>query len=140
MFKMTSLRIAAVSAVLSLTAWFAHAGSMDDAIIERIKPAGSVCLEGQECAKAVAQAASSGPKSAKEVYDSGCAACHSSGAAGAPKFRDAADWGARLAQGMDVLYDSGINGKAPAMPAKGLCPTCSDDEIKAAVDYMIEGL
>jgi cytochrome c5 len=38
---------------------------------------------------------------------------------------------------MDVLYASGINGLAPAMPAKGMCFTCSDDDIKAIVDYMV---
>ncbi|MFT5928994.1 MAG: cytochrome c5, partial [Candidatus Azotimanducaceae bacterium] len=66
-----------------------------------------------------------------------CATCHAIGIAGAPKLGDVIAWEPRLAKGMDVLYASGINGLAPAMPAKGMCFTCSDDDIKAIVDYMV---
>lgn len=45
--------------------------------------------------------------------------------------------GAAIAKGMDTLYTHAIGG-FNAMPAKGLCMTCSDDEVKAAVDHMIE--
>jgi len=78
-------------------------------------------------------------RTAEEVYNSGCLACHTSGAAGAPRFRIAADWTDRLKQGLDTLYINAINGKG-AMPAKGLCPDCSDKEIELAVDYMLEGI
>ncbi|HCH19794.1 MAG TPA: cytochrome c5 family protein, partial [Cellvibrionales bacterium] len=71
--------------------------------------------------------------------NSGCMACHTSGAAGAPMFRDAGAWSTRLAKGVDMLYSNAINGIG-AMPAKGLCPTCSDEEIEIAVDYMLEGI
>ncbi|NNC54445.1 MAG: cytochrome c5 family protein [Pseudomonadales bacterium] len=114
------------------------AGPVEDAIIERIKPAANVCVAGDDCAKGLTLAAT-GPRSAEEVYNLGCMACHTSGAAGAPKFRIKSDWTARLAAGMDTVYANAINGKG-AMPAKGLCGDCSDDEIKAAVDYMIEGI
>jgi len=83
--------------------------------------------------------AAAGPKSGEEVYNSSCLACHSSGAAGAPKFRNAGDWAGRLAAGLDTVYANAIAGIG-AMPAKGLCMSCSDDEIKASIDYMIEGL
>ena len=115
-----------------------QAGAVEDGIASRIQAVGSVCVEGEDCAKALTVAAA-GPKSAEEVYNTGCLACHASGAAGAPKFRDAADWSTRLAGGLESIYGNAINGKG-GMPAKGLCPTCSDDEIKSAVDYMIEGL
>jgi cytochrome c5 len=61
--------------------------------------------------------------------------CHASGAAGAPKFGDAAAWGPRIGKGMDTLYSNAING-FNGMPAKGLCMDCSDDEVNAAVDHM----
>ena len=116
----------------------ANAGSVEDAIAERIKPVGSVCVAGDDCAKGLLLAAA-GPKSGEEVYNSSCLACHSSGAAGAPKFRNAGDWAGRLAAGLDTVYANAIAGIG-AMPAKGLCMSCSDDEIKASIDYMIEGL
>ncbi|WP_165007546.1 c-type cytochrome [Neisseria yangbaofengii] len=75
----------------------------------------------------------------KAVYDGLCMACHASGVAGAPKVGNAADWKERLAQGKDTLYKhsiEGFTGKKGMMPAKGGNPSLTDDEIKAAVDYM----
>ena len=115
-----------------------NAGTVEDSIVERIQASHSVCIEGQDCAKKLAV----GPvaaRTAEEVYNSGCLACHTSGAAGAPRFRIASDWTDRLKQGLDTLYINAINGKG-AMPAKGLCPDCSDKEIELAVDYMLEGI
>lgn len=76
----------------------------------------------------------------KEVYDAVCFACHTPGAAGAPKFGDAAAWAPRIAKGMDLLYDHSINGfmgEAGLMPPKGGRPDFADADIKAAVDYMV---
>jgi cytochrome c5 len=87
-------------------------------------------------APAVADAGAKG----KEVYDGVCFVCHTPGAAGAPKLGDAAEWGKRAAQGNDVLYDHAINGymgQAGMMPPKGGRPDISDDDVKAAVDYMV---
>ena len=134
---MSQYKAALLSLVIAFSA-FANAGSVEDAIAERIKPVGSVCVAGDDCAKGLLLAAA-GPKSGEEVYNQSCLACHSSGAAGAPKFRNAGDWTARLAAGLDTVYANAIGGIG-AMPAKGLCMSCSDDEIKAAIDHMIEGL
>ena len=71
-----------------------------------------------------------------ETYTQACAACHQTGAAGAPKLGDKAAWGPRIAQGNDVLYTSAIKGKG-AMPPKGGQMQLADDDIKAAVDYMV---
>jgi len=72
----------------------------------------------------------------KAVYDKTCFACHATGVAGSPKLGDKAAWEPRLAQGMDALYHTALNGKG-AMPPKGGNVTLPDDKIKAAVDYMI---
>ena len=65
-------------------------------------------------------------------------ACHATGAAGAPMLGDAGAWAPRLDKGMDALYASGVNGVAgTSMIARGGCSNCSDDEIYAAVDYMV---
>lgn len=117
----------------------AVAQSVDDQIAERISPAGKSCMKGEECAAAApaAAASSGGARSGSDVYGAHCAACHATGAAGAPKFADAGAWAPRIAKGMDTLFNNAING-INAMPAKGLCMTCSDDEIKAAVTHMVE--
>ena len=133
-----SLRQLMVAAVAAMTfAGPAMAADMsDEAISERIKPVGSVYLEGDAPA---ATAVASGPRSGNTVYGTFCAACHGTGVMGAPKIGDAGDWAPRIAQGNDVLADHAING-FNAMPAKGSCMDCSDDEIVAAIDHMIEGL
>ncbi|MDF2447306.1 MAG: putative cytochrome c5 [Moraxellaceae bacterium] len=109
------------------------------ATIERIKPVGSVCVEGQPCegvqAAAAAPAAGGAPRAGDVVYNASCAGCHGTGAAGAPKVGDKGAWGPRIAQGKATLYKHALAG-IRAMPPKGMCMICSDDEIKAAVDYM----
>lgn len=75
----------------------------------------------------------------KKTYEAACIACHGAGIAGAPKFGDKAAWAPRIKQGKDVLYThaiKGYQGKAGMMPAKG-GSSASDDEVKAAVDYMV---
>lgn len=134
--------------VLAVAALFmggaAHAVDLTDeqraAIEERIKPAGTSCMEGDSSCGGAAVAAASGPRSGEEVYQGACAACHDTGAAGAPKLGDVAGWADRIAKGMDVLYASGVNGvPGTGMIAKGGCMNCSDEEVNAAVDYMVAG-
>ncbi|CAJ0777299.1 c-type cytochrome [Ralstonia chuxiongensis] len=84
-------------------------------------------------AAAAAPQASAG-EVGKKVYESTCQMCHAAGVAGAPKFGDKAAWAPRIAQGKAKLYDSALHGKA-AMPPKGTYAG-SDDDVKAAVDYM----
>lgn len=74
-------------------------------------------------------------KTGEEVYKSTCAACHASGAAGAPKFGDAAAWKARIAQGYDTLVNHAIHGLR-AMPAKGGNPDLDDVEVERVVVLM----
>lgn len=77
----------------------------------------------------------------KKIYGNVCSMCHASGAAGAPKPDDQAEWGPRIAQGMDILHKHAIEGYTGAkgvMPARGGSATLSDDDVKAAVDYMVE--
>ena len=98
---------------------------------ENIKPVGSVNI-----GDAAGAAAAAGPRSGADVYNGFCMACHGTGAAGAPKMGDKAAWQPRFAQGMDVLLNHAVNG-IRAMPPKGTCADCSDDELKGAVAYML---
>ena len=79
----------------------------------------------------------------QQVYQSVCIACHGTGIAGAPKSGDKEQWAARVAAGTDTLYRNALAGtQSPAgmMPAKGGNPNLSDQEVKAAVDFMIAQL
>lgn len=79
--------------------------------------------------------------SGADVYTSACGTCHTQGIAGAPATGDVEGWTARIAQGMDILYQHSIEGflgEAGYMPPKGGRLDLSDDEVRAAVDYMVE--
>jgi len=109
---------------------------MEAKILENIKPVGQVNV-GSVPASAAAPAAAAGPRSGQDVYNASCMACHSTGVAGAPKVGDKAAWSARAAKGIDGLLataNSGLN----AMPPKGTCGACSDDELKGAIEYMLK--
>lgn len=129
--KIAKLTLCAVAVFTSALAFAA----VKDDINARLSPVGDLCMAGQDCAAAPVVVAS-GPRSGSDVYGASCIACHGSGAAGAPKLGDIPAWVPRIGQGIDTLYTHAIQG-FKGMPAKGLCMNCSDDEIKATVDYMV---
>lgn len=76
----------------------------------------------------------------KQVYDQACFTCHAQGIAGAPKIGDKALWEPRIAKGMDTLVNNAINGfqgESGVMPPKGGFMNLSDEEVTAAVAYMV---
>ena len=78
--------------------------------------------------------------SGEQVYKKSCVNCHGTGIANAPKLGDAVAWGSRIAKGNDALYSSAKKGvPGTAMMAKGSCGACSDEELEAAVDFMVAG-
>ena len=83
-----------------------------------------------------AAAADGKPRSAETIYETLCKACHDTGVAGAPKTGDKAAWAPRIATGQAALLKSAINGKN-AMPPRAGDPTLSDDELKAAVEFLV---
>ncbi|AFJ02267.1 Cytochrome c5 [Methylophaga frappieri] len=113
----------------------------DDAITERIAPVAQERVGEEPIVVAAAPAESdaaaggeSGP--GMDVYNSVCMACHAAGVLEAPKLGSADDWAPRIEKGIDTLYDHAING-FNMMPAKGGNGALSDDDVKAAVDYMV---
>ncbi|MCA0403287.1 MAG: c-type cytochrome [Proteobacteria bacterium] len=71
------------------------------------------------------------------IYEKYCSVCHQDGVAGAPRFQNNKDWDERLGQKkFDELFASALKG-INAMPAKGTCYECSDEDIKAALEYML---
>ncbi|MDL1863086.1 cytochrome c5 family protein, partial [Betaproteobacteria bacterium PRO7] len=75
----------------------------------------------------------------QETYELACAICHKEGVLGAPRLDDPAAWAPRLAAGAAALQSNAINGKG-TMPAKGANPNLRDEDVRAAVDYMLAQL
>ena len=128
--------LVAPAAVLALWAVTAQA-TTDEAIAERLKPVGEVCIMGEECkgVGAVAVAAGGAARTADDVVAKHCGACHTAGVLGAPKVGDTAAWKARATNGVDGLLANAISG-LNSMPPKGTCGDCSDDELRAAIEKM----
>ncbi|MDA0805926.1 MAG: c-type cytochrome [Proteobacteria bacterium] len=154
-------------AVAALSCLFAAGGAFAQTAADNIRPARQVCLAGQPCVGnkvgttaqpaaaapvAAAPMASASVEEAAEVeevvevaasgfdaeatYMASCNACHAAGVANAPKLGDKAAWDARMEKGMDAIMVNVMNG-INAMPAKGLCMTCSADDLQEIVNYMV---
>ena len=87
------------------------------------------------CAPAWSQGKS--PGSGEQVYRQVCAACHATGVLDAPKIGDTAAWKTRADEqgGLDGILAKAISG-INAMPPKGTCADCSDDELRDAIKKM----
>ena len=101
-------------------------GMSEEAIAKRIQPVGSIVLKDASAPVVL--------KTGEQVYTAQCAACHATGAAGAPKLGDAAAWAPRIKTGYDALLNSALKGKG-AMGAQG-GGEMSDLEIARAVVYI----
>lgn len=136
--KFMSLTIKTIGLAAAIAGFTASVNAANETAADRTKPIGEVCMAGDPCAAAAVASAGTGEaRSGEQVYSTKCFTCHATGAAGAPKLGDAAAWAARLSErGEDGMYQSAIKG-FKAMPAKGLCMDCSDDEIKGAVDHIL---
>ena len=72
----------------------------------------------------------------ESIYQKTCKSCHDAGVAGAPKLGDSAAWAPRIEKGNDALLESVKNG-LNVMPPMGTCMSCSDEELRSAIAYMI---
>ncbi|WP_240537171.1 c-type cytochrome [Marinomonas flavescens] len=124
----------------------AHANEQSTNAIEaRIAPVGKVCIEGQSCQQDavatpvanVAPAKEYTGRAGEKIYNTYCIACHSTGAAGAPRVGNIKEWQPHIAKGMDTLLKDAIKGVG-AMPPRGICSNCTDEELKHTIQYMID--
>ncbi|MCK5892811.1 MAG: cytochrome c5 family protein [Endozoicomonadaceae bacterium] len=106
-------------------------------ISDRIKPVGSLCVTGEECAAGGGATVASGPRSGEKIYSTYCTICHATGLLNAPKKGDKQTWDQRLAAtgSFAALLHNALNG-IRAMPPKGTCADCSSDEISDSIEYM----
>lgn len=102
--------------------------SAEDAASARIRPVARLELKDSSAARTM--------KTGEEVFKAACAACHGTGAAGAPKV-GSGDWAPRLGQGLDSLLKNAIAGKN-AMPPRGgtSADDYSDYELARAIVFM----
>lgn len=118
-------------------------------IDKRIAPIGQVVMMGSAELKAAEEAAAKAqqqqahaPLTGPQVFNAQCHLCHAPpGVGGAPVVGNAAAWDPRIAEGLPTLYKHALNGfqgKSGVMPPKGGRPDFSDDEIEAAVRYMVD--
>ena len=130
--------LAVPATVLALWAVNAQAATNDD-IAKRLEPVGKVCVQGEECKgmDVVASTGGGAAQSPDDIIAKHCNACHGTGLLGAPKIGDTAAWKERADHqgGLDGILAKAITG-INAMPPKGTCMTCTDEELKGAIEKM----
>lgn len=104
---------------------------------ERIAPVAKVATDASQVIKPAAKAHVA--QTADQIVNGVCGACHSAGMLGAPKLGDKAEWAKRKAAagGEAGLVSHAVNG-IRQMPARGGNPDLTDDEIKSAVELMLQ--
>lgn len=132
-------RLALPAVMLALWALGAQATTSDD-LAKRLAPVGQVCVQGQECKGmdvAATAGGAGGAKNIDEVITKHCNACHGPGLLGAPKIGDTAAWKERADHqgGLDGILAKAITG-LNAMPPRGTCADCSDEDLKSAIKKM----
>jgi len=75
---------------------------------------------------------------AEQTYQTTCFACHGTAAAHSPEVGDEIEWEIRLEKGMDTLVQNMIAGLNGIMPPRGLCVSCSDEQLKAIAEFMLD--
>lgn len=116
------------------------AADAKDAVSDAASSAMDKASDAKTAAVEAVAATTGGSAAGQKVYQASCQSCHAMGVAGAPKLGDKAAWAPRIATGVDALVASSVNGKG-IMPPRGACASCSDDDLKAAVEYMVsEGM
>lgn len=120
--------------------WAACAqATLNEDIAKRLAPQGQVCVQDKACPGVAKPAvAAAGPaRAADEIITKHCNACHGTGLLEAPKIGDKAAWSKRAGEqgGLDGLLTKAISG-INAMPPKGTCMDCSDEELKGAIKQM----
>ncbi len=142
LFIIMILAMTVLTVILAVLAGFASSGvdarlaersaiENTQAVGERIAPVGKFSAETVANTPIVAV-----ELTGEQAYSS-CAACHANGTLGAPIVGDAGAWAERLTKGVETLYNSAIAGIG-SMPAKGGNISLSDDDVKKAVEYMLE--
>lgn len=98
-------------------------------------PAATAAAEAPKAEDKGAAAPAASGADGKKVFEASCQACHGGAIPGIPGIGKKEDWAPRIKKGKETLYKHALEG-FNAMPARGGNSALSDDEVKAAVDYM----
>jgi len=132
----TAVSVLVGIAILAVVTAALFAGKREIETPERVTSVDSVNLvDGEEAAPSVAATAADNGHG-RAIYNKSCAACHVTGAANAPKLGDKAAWEQRIARGLDQLLQTVMAGQG-AMPPRGTCIDCSDEDLTIAIEYML---
>ncbi len=144
----STVAILALANVLISDADYSHETVIQENIEDRIKPVGNVHIAGESVMadETASEAGENEPelvvadaeKPIEQIYQA-CAICHGPGVLNAPKLGAKTDWESRLAKGVEQLYANAING-INVMPPKGGRLDFSDEDVKRAVDYMLDSV
>lgn len=124
----------AVKAAPSATAAVEQAKQVARQATENVE---QVAQQVEEKAQAAVQQVKTTLTSGQVIYSNACSACHKIGIAGAPKVGDKGAWASRIAGGSEKMLNNAINGLG-AMPARGGISSLTDEDVAAAVEYMVE--
>ncbi|MGB9429272.1 MAG: c-type cytochrome [Gammaproteobacteria bacterium] len=118
-------------------------GAVQEKLIDqRLAPIGDVQIAGSSNSQVISTAPASGGsapaavQTGKQIWEGTCSACHQTGALGAPKIGDKAEWAPHLAKGLNVLEQHALHGFLQ-MPAHGGNPSLTDAQVIKALEYMI---
>ncbi|MGH8397269.1 MAG: c-type cytochrome [Gammaproteobacteria bacterium] len=118
-------------------------GAVQEKLIDqRLAPIGDVQIAGSSSSQMASTTPAAGgeapaaTQNGKQIWEGTCSACHQTGALGAPKIGDKAEWAPHLAKGLKVLEDHALHG-FKQMPAHGGNPSLTDAEVIKALEYMI---
>lgn len=133
-----AITLLSLSMLVALAACSPKAPAPDTSAAPAPAPAPAAAVVTAPAAPVVAVAPASAADLAigEKIYGATCLACHGSGVMGAPKLGDKALWAPRIGKGVHELYGSAMNG-LKLMPARGGNAALKDEELKAAVDYMV---
>ena len=124
--------------LIGLIAWINFVNADEESVEDRLQPFGNICLEGEDCGSVAPVAIATG-RSGIDVYNAHCFACHSTGVSEAPLVA-AEEWQVRLNEkGEELLLANTKAGFNVVMPPMGTCMNCTDEELVAAIDYLITG-
>ena len=103
---------------------------------ERTKPMGDVNTDPNAAVAQPPVDEAAASKTPEQVVADVCAGCHNSGVLGAPKVGDSGTWSKVMSAGMDAVLKNAIDGKG-AMPPRGGNPSLTDDQVKDAINWML---